>query len=103
MWAVKNNINKGNSQFQDKKQQWNEAIRDMEHCLDRNDLKGFFYLVKRLTKNQKQSQPIKGLTINEERVQPGNRLQNQQLNSTKVYLQMRGLKTNQQKMQQTSQ
>ncbi|KEJ82925.1 hypothetical protein OXYTRIMIC_810 [Oxytricha trifallax] len=33
--------------------------------------KDFFYLVKRLTKNQKQSQPIKGLTIEQERIQPG--------------------------------
>ncbi|KEJ82986.1 hypothetical protein OXYTRIMIC_793 [Oxytricha trifallax] len=70
-WAVRNNIKNDNSAYQDTKQQWNEAIRDMEHCLDRNDLKGFFYLVKRLTKNQKQSQPIKGLTIEQERIQPG--------------------------------
>ncbi|KEJ83111.1 hypothetical protein OXYTRIMIC_049 [Oxytricha trifallax] len=41
-WSVKNNVKNGNSVYQDIKQQWNEAIQDMEHCLDRNDLKGFF-------------------------------------------------------------
>ncbi|KEJ82581.1 hypothetical protein OXYTRIMIC_373 [Oxytricha trifallax] len=43
----------------------------MEHCLDRNDLKGFFYLFERLSKSQKQSQPIKGLSIEEERTELG--------------------------------
>ncbi|KEJ82730.1 hypothetical protein OXYTRIMIC_712 [Oxytricha trifallax] len=69
--AVRNNITSNNIFYLDTKEQWKEAIRDMEHCLGRNYLKGFFYLVKRLTKNKKSAQPIKGLTIKDERVQTG--------------------------------
>ncbi|KEJ82390.1 hypothetical protein OXYTRIMIC_690 [Oxytricha trifallax] len=76
-WAIKCRGIGRNCAYIDAKEQWSEAIRDMEHWLERNDLKGFFYLVKRLTKNKKQAEPIKGLKINGERVQPGEQTRKQ--------------------------
>ncbi|KEJ82822.1 hypothetical protein OXYTRIMIC_135 [Oxytricha trifallax] len=68
---VKSNGNKTYSAFEDTKVKWKEAIIDLEKCLDRNDLKGFFQMFKILIKNQMQAQPIKGITIKQERLEPG--------------------------------
>ncbi|KEJ82406.1 hypothetical protein OXYTRIMIC_629 [Oxytricha trifallax] len=43
----------------------------MEQYLENNDVKGFFCLVKRLTKSRKQSESIKGFTRNGERINLG--------------------------------
>ncbi|KEJ82566.1 hypothetical protein OXYTRIMIC_040 [Oxytricha trifallax] len=58
-WAIKCRGSDKNSAYMDSKEQWNEAIRDMEHCLERNDLRGFLYLVKRLKKKQEISRTNK--------------------------------------------
>ncbi|KEJ82971.1 hypothetical protein OXYTRIMIC_265 [Oxytricha trifallax] len=76
-WAVRCRSIGGNGVYLGAKEQWNEAIRDIEHYLGRNDLKGFFCLLKRLTKNKKQAEPIKGLMINGQRVQPGEQTRKQ--------------------------
>ncbi|KEJ82964.1 hypothetical protein OXYTRIMIC_648 [Oxytricha trifallax] len=76
-WVLKGSGQSQNNQFSETKSQWNEAIRDMEQCLERNDVKGFFYMVKRLTKSKKQSEPIKGLTISRDRVKLGEETQEQ--------------------------
>ncbi|KEJ82655.1 hypothetical protein OXYTRIMIC_759 [Oxytricha trifallax] len=70
-WFLRNNGTSQANIFQEMKIKWREAINNLEQCLDKNDLKGFFHMVKRLTKSQKDSQPIKGLTIKDERVEAG--------------------------------
>ncbi|KEJ82596.1 hypothetical protein OXYTRIMIC_367 [Oxytricha trifallax] len=70
-WVIRTNNQSTNKSFQDAKEKLNEAIRNMELCLVKNDVKGFYYLVKRLTKSRKQSEPIKGLTSIGERINLG--------------------------------
>ncbi|KEJ82843.1 hypothetical protein OXYTRIMIC_007 [Oxytricha trifallax] len=43
-WEVKDSRDRRYSTYQDTKQQWKEAIRNMKQCLDRKDMKGLFYL-----------------------------------------------------------
>ncbi|KEJ83059.1 hypothetical protein OXYTRIMIC_112 [Oxytricha trifallax] len=70
-WVLRNNGTSQTNVFQEFKTKQKEATNDLEHCLDKNDLKGFFYMAKRLTKSQKDSQPIKGLKIKEKRIEAG--------------------------------
>ncbi|KEJ82793.1 hypothetical protein OXYTRIMIC_482 [Oxytricha trifallax] len=58
-WTIKCRSIGNNGAYLDAKEQWNEAIRDMEHCLERNDLKGFIYLEKRLKKKKSKQNPPK--------------------------------------------
>ncbi|KEJ82920.1 hypothetical protein OXYTRIMIC_195 [Oxytricha trifallax] len=96
-WPIKCRSVCSNGEYINKKEQWNEAIRDMEHCLERNELKGFCYLVKGLTKNKKQAEPIKGLMINGERVQQGEETESKYVISTMNYTQKIGNKEQSQK------
>ncbi|KEJ82658.1 hypothetical protein OXYTRIMIC_022 [Oxytricha trifallax] len=70
-WVIRKNKLEPNNPFQEKKAEQNNAIRDMEQSLDRNDIKGFFYLVKKLTKNRKQAEQIKGIQLKGERMKLG--------------------------------
>ncbi|KEJ82403.1 hypothetical protein OXYTRIMIC_806 [Oxytricha trifallax] len=78
-WAIKCNGTAAGNVIQDTKTKWKDAMRDLEQCLERNDVRGFFYLVKRLTKSQKQAQSIKGLTIKDERTEIGDHTKEQVL------------------------
>ncbi|KEJ82587.1 hypothetical protein OXYTRIMIC_116 [Oxytricha trifallax] len=89
-WAIRTNNQATNKSFQEAKEKWNEAIRNMEQCLEKNDVKGFFYLFKRVTKSRKYSEPIKGLTSNGERINLGKNLLRRSQHFTTNYIQMIG-------------
>ncbi|KEJ83174.1 hypothetical protein OXYTRIMIC_268 [Oxytricha trifallax] len=55
--AIRNNKTGLNNQYEERKTQWNDAIQDKEQSQERNDLQGFFYLVKRQTKSKKYQRP----------------------------------------------